>query len=410
MKPKTKYEKEVVALSGKLPPISRHQEQWAVKLARYDHARIYHGKKTDTEHFIVATTKSGWQVLRHYYLYATYRYKKLQTTKIYEVMQQWYKDGKYVFMCRGIFSLSGYLDSWCLGTSLEVRKKDTFVYQRHLSYEKVYYARLQKRFSYIPKDNVCENRIDDMFRALNTHPFNETLYKDYREQWLWSIYNDFAFDKERTAAIKIAIRYNYDFMNTEWRDMIEMLQYLGKDLCNPHYVCPKDLHKAHNEISQQAQRKRKKHMRKIEKINMVRREREQLERMRREEIRKLEQQKQLKTAMTSYSKARKKFFGLLFTDGNVEIRTLQSVDEFFEEGKELGHCVFANSYYDVNKKPFSLIMSAKVNGKRMETIEVDLKNYEVIQSRGKFNQPTEYHEAILGLLSANMNKIKSANL
>ena len=43
------------------------------------------------------------------------------------------------------------------------------------------------------------------------------------------------------------------------------------------------------------------------------------------------------------------------------------------------HCVFTNEYY---LKADSLILSATIDGKRIETIEVSLKRMEVVQSRG----------------------------
>ena len=70
------------------------------------------------------------------------------------------------------------------------------------------------------------------------------------------------------------------------------------------------------------------------------------------------------------------------------------------------HCVFANGYYDVSKKPNSLILSAKVNGERQETLEVDLLRLQVVQCRGKDNQPTEYHERIMELMKRDMHLIQ----
>ena len=67
------------------------------------------------------------------------------------------------------------------------------------------------------------------------------------------------------------------------------------------------------------------------------------------------------------------------------------------------HCVFSNSYH---LKPDSLIMSASVNGKKTETVEVNLKTFTVVQSRGKFNKNTAYHDRIISLVNKNMHLIK----
>ena len=77
------------------------------------------------------------------------------------------------------------------------------------------------------------------------------------------------------------------------------------------------------------------------------------------------------------------FFGIAFTDGTIQIRVLESVQEYIEEGQALHHCVFTNEYHLKEK---SLILSASIAGKRIETIEVSLETMEVLQCRGLMNQ------------------------
>ena len=67
------------------------------------------------------------------------------------------------------------------------------------------------------------------------------------------------------------------------------------------------------------------------------------------------------------------------------------------------HCVFTNEYF---AKQDSLILSARMDARRLETIEVSLRNYSVVQSRGKRNVNTEFHERIVKLVESNMNLIK----
>ena len=97
------------------------------------------------------------------------------------------------------------------------------------------------------------------------------------------------------------------------------------------------------------------------------------------------------------------FLNLTFTDGLLFVHVLQSVDEFYEEGKEMQHCVFSNAYYN---KEYSLILSATINGKRIETIEVSLKTFQIVQSRGLCNANTEYHDRIINLVNDNINLIR----
>ncbi|NPE12707.1 PcfJ family protein, partial [Prevotella sp. PJ1A] len=85
------------------------------------------------------------------------------------------------------------------------------------------------------------------------------------------------------------------------------------------------------------------------------------------------------------------------------VRVLESVAEFAAEGTELHHCVFSNSYF-LEKN--SLILSATIDGKRIETIEVSLKTLKVVQSRGVCNSNTEYHDRIIRLVEDNTELIR----
>ena len=53
-----------------------------------------------------------------------------------------------------------------------------------------------------------------------------------------------------------------------------------------------------------------------------------------------------------------------------------------------------------------MILSATIEGKRIETIEVSLKTLKVVQSRGVYNKNTEYHEQIINLVNQNMGMIQ----
>ena len=60
-------------------------------------------------------------------------------------------------------------------------------------------------------------------------------------------------------------------------------------------------------------------------------------------------------------------FGVEFSDGEICIKVLDSVEAIRQEGEAMHHCVFTNEYY---LKADSLILSATIDGKRIETIEV----------------------------------------
>ncbi|MDL2262965.1 PcfJ domain-containing protein, partial [Bacteroidales bacterium OttesenSCG-928-I21] len=98
-----------------------------------------------------------------------------------------------------------------------------------------------------------------------------------------------------------------------------------------------------------------------------------------------------------FKEAKEKFFGLMFSDGLISVRVLESVAEIVSEGKAMHHCV--GGYHS---KTDSLILSACIDGQRIETIEVSLSQLKVIQSRGVCNKNTEHHSRIIRLVENNI--------
>ena len=157
-----------------------------------------------------------------------------------------------------------------------------------------------------------------------------------------------------------------------------MLRRLGKDTHSPKYVCPTDLYREHDRRQNELRKQR---------------EKEEIERKRRKAMEDEERFQELKS----------KFFGLCFTNGTIQVHILESVQEHLEEGVAMHHCVFDSAYY---LKENSLILSATIEGKRIETIEVNLDTLKVVQSRGVCNQNTEYHDQIVSLVNANRKLIR----
>lgn len=103
-----------------------------------------------------------------------------------------------------------------------------------------------------------------------------------------------------------------------------------------------------------------------------------------------------------FHELKSKFFGISFTDGTIQVHVLESVQEHLDEGVAMHHCVFDNAYC---LKENSLILSATIEGRRIETIEVNLDTLKVVQSRGVCNKNTEYHDQIVSLVNANRKLI-----
>lgn len=153
------------------------------------------------------------------------------------------------------------------------------------------------------------------------------------------------------------------------------------DTHNPKVVCPPDLVKAHDALLARAARARQK--------------REREERM--AKARKWEEH---------YQQDKAPYFGICFGNSNISIAVIRSVAEIAEEGEAMHHCVFDAEYY---RKSDSLILSARDrNGSRLETIEVNLRTFKVVQSRAKFNKISDFHAEILSLMQQNMHLIRRA--
>ena len=168
---------------------------------------------------------------------------------------------------------------------------------------------------------------------------------------------------------------------SEVHAIVELVNFFNKDLKNPKYCCPENLKATHDSL-----------------INKKRK-------------RILEEKKEnLKSKMASeqkeYSKRIFKYRNISFSTGEIKIEVLKKVSDFYVQGEELGHCLFTNEYY---KKKDSLILSAKINNNVIENIEVNLRNFTIEQSRGKFNQPSKYNEEIVQCVKDNMHLIIQAS-
>ena len=152
----------------------------------------------------------------------------------------------------------------------------------------------------------------------------------------------------------------------------------GKDIRSPKYVCPTNLIKEHDRY--------------------VRKDKERIRRIKTKELK-----DQIANSNAKYASAKNKFFDLMFSDGNITVKALRSVEEFLEDGTMLNHCVFNNEYY---KKEHSLCLTARINGSPVETVEVSLLSFKILQSRGLNNKPSKFHRNILKLVNSNMSKIR----
>lgn len=420
MKPKTKLQKQIVELSKKLPEITEKQKLYAYKhCLKHEATRLKNGTVTcldcghkwkdthtlattldctcpncntklkvkdtrkqkfhDWAYYGIVTIFEGFQVFRYYKVNGVYRAgEPVYLNNFYEVAQIWLSaKGEYEIV--GYIHQSGwYSESW--SGNFELRNRNC-IYNYYINPYKTYPG-----IRYLPE--IKRNGFTGSFHGMNPIEFYslilksneaETLLKYGEIEWLKLFSQDTKSLKKCWPAIRVVLRHKLAINDKRiWKDYICLLSYFGKDIRNPNVICPADLNKEHDRY---VRRKRKQDA-------LLEREK-RLKKLAEEEI--------------AYEKSKGKYFGIEFTDGTIMIRVLSSVHEVMEEGDALHHCVYTNNYY---KETGSLLLSASLNGKRLETIEVDLKQRKVIQCRGRYNKNTEYHNIIISLVNKNMHLIK----
>jgi len=421
MKPKNKFQKQVFALSQKLTPITKVQENWAFRnCIKHYGKRMANGviicldcghkwkgnselgdmllraecpqcsaqletvntRKTvyrQVEYFCIVTTKGGFQVLRFFLINYYAKAGQKAQYSISEVVQRWIApDGKYETIAR-TRPMSYCFDNWNFSSKLEIRPErehhhiiPTFVYP----HEKIIHV--LKRNGYMG-DNCFISHFT-LFRILLSESRAETLIKASQRNVLgYFAGRNFQQIDDYWASIKICIRNNYLIKDAQiWRDYIDLLRFFHKDLHNAKYVCPADLTSEHDRY--------------------VKKKKEWQERVRSEQAR-----KKALIDDAQFKKLKAKFFGIYFTDGIIHIRMLDSVEEIKKEGDLMHHCVFTNDYH---LNPDTIILSAYMDDRRLETVEYSLTGQKVIQCRGVCNKNTEYHDKIIQLVEKNKRLIK----
>ena len=170
-------------------------------------------------------------------------------------------------------------------------------------------------------------------------------------------------------------------------DYLHLLDYFHLDTHNANYVCPKNLKKEHDKLME-----RKRNI-------------EEMARVKRERILRMKKEKELKKNIALFWKKIQPFLGMEIKEEGIVIRPLESVTQFYQEGKAMHHCVYDAEYY---KKSDCIILSAQKECRRLETVEISLKTFEIVESRAIYNGVSLYHDKIIELVNRNMWMIRRA--
>ena len=371
MKPKNKFQQQVVEASKTLPAITNEQIQWGcdnaieylgyrskkgiMTCAKCGHSSQGEGelittilgcncpnckskltvkataKRTfnDSYYMTVIDAHKGYQVLRTIMLGYTSKIGEVPKYSASEVMQRWIaSDGKYCTFAKLRQTMGTmYYDSWIFHTPLELRQ-EIDVYNR--IYTGVVYPKQKlipelKRTGY--KKALYNQKPLDLFRILLTDSKAETLIKAGYTKLLKRIMDSEWKNMDNYwQSIKICIRNNYTIRDaTIWCDYIDLLRFFGKDLRNAKYVCPDNLKAEHD-----------RYVAKKAKADAQ-----------------LEIEKQL-VKEDSFREAKAKFFGLIFSDGLINVRVLESVAEIITEGKAMHHYAQYTVMHSVTYNIFKL--------------------------------------------------------
>jgi hypothetical protein len=317
------------------------------------------------------------QVVRYFYLTRRAKRGKTASYTHMEVVQRWIDDkGNHAVKAR-LRPMGFHCGGWHTGSALELRPykvlydiiPDT-VYPRIKVLDKI------KRHGF----NGCFNDIAPaaLFYLLLSDNRIETLMKAKQYALTrYFVYKGIKYIDRYWPSIKICLRNGYTADDVSlWCDYVNMLAALGKDTLNAVYVCPADLRKEHDRymILQQKHDDRIRHEKAIAKAEQYR---------------------------ERFIAEKSRFFGITISDGALSVSVIDSMEGIIEEGETMHHCVFRSDYH---LKTDSLILSATIDGVRIETVELSLSTFKVLQSRGVCNSHTEHHDSIIALVESNRHR------
>lgn len=412
MRPRNKKEREVVSLAASLPSITQSQIEWAKNNVQEKIAsksgvescwcsecgrsfrssevsevicphcgKVLSVKPTkkrtgdDYDYFMIVTKRGDWQVFRCFLIHKVIKKGEEARFYFYEAAQKWlnvktrnvvaYELNKqpFSYFMRQPFSLYG---------PMTIKSGEGITFADMVVYPRAWIHKDFKRYGV----KACFHGIRpyDLMCNVTTNPIVETLLKrgDY-PLCNKAIKNPMKV-RELWGAIKIGFRNGYRYDDVDmYIDYLQAVKDAGRDLLNPKYACPADLEEAHDRM-----------------LDIVERVKEKKELM------------ALKKKEEQYIERMGGFFDMELTDGLISLVCLRTIRDFRHEGNILHHCVYKGAYYE---RKNSLILSARIEGDIIETVEYDLKTKEILQCHGDHNHNSKYHDRIVDLVKKSIPTI-----
>jgi len=152
---------------------------------------------------------------------------------------------------------------------------------------------------------------------------------------------------------------------------------MGRDLLSPKSIAPRNLQASHDEYVAKVERQRIKEQ-------------------------KVKDRKRAEVDEAKFEELKGRYVGLVMTDGEIVVHTLNSVAEYYEEGSRQHICCGSSAYY---LKPETLVLTAKIGNKTIATIEISLQDCSILQCRAFANGVSEYQDRISKIISDNTKLI-----
>lgn len=383
-------------------------------------------QRSQAFYHMVLEAKGDIQVCRFFLVKRWTHYGREAELLVSEVSHIMYSpDGERKVFARGVQGMSWYYDAWSLYSEMRLRqehecqygeRQDKATLRYNLDIWTYHIKSLTKQWKYkhIP-ELLAEYEYDTSVLRVIAYPWGEMLRKTGQKKLFdYCVRYYHKLPKGCDKSVNICNRNHYIINDTSlWLDHWKCLRDLKLDTRNAHYVCPANLVAAHNELLPRWNRmkdERREVMRqRAERAYETRRARyDAAYAARREDLQRIYEAEQAaqKEQEAKYPERMGALLALSLNADNLNIRPLQSVDEFREEGKAMHHCVGTYSQYWTN--PNTLILSAKDNeGKRLATIEYNMTRHDIVQCRAACNQVPERDAEIRALITDHRKDIEA---
>lgn len=352
-----------------------------------DYSSMRKTRFSDVGTYGVIQTSGEFTVVRKY-IVQKMKYAKTELKQfVTETSQEWVADsGKKVLRAKPLAMCPYYRRiPFRLDCDMSIRRQfqsynDNFYhFTPDCIYGKIQVSKMLQRNGI--KTSLHGHNPEMVFVALLTNSRFETMWK----AGLFKACSEFLYRgagriDDNWPQIKLMIRHKKKVKDFGmWLDYLELLKFFEKDLNSPKWLFPDNLKKAHDKYSDK-------------KDKFLKEERDRQ--------RKLEIQKKI-----DIFNAKSKYFDVAFSDKNIDVIVLKSIDEYKNEADHLGHCVYSREYWGEEN---TLIMSARLKRrptKPVETIEIALDTGKILQCYGYKNGESKYHDEIMSLCKSNAYKI-----